>query len=362
MKKALSYVFSGILSAILGAGIMYAVILYVPFNKENEKEVTNKVIRDVTVTDSGISEGIENVYDSVVVVENYQKSKLASIGSGFIYSNEGYIMTNHHVIDNASEIKVLLMNGDTLDATLIGSDEYADIAVIQIDKEYATNIAKIGSSEKTKLGDTVFTIGSPMSSEYYGTVTRGILSGKNRMVEVSVNSSSNDWIMNVMQTDAAINPGNSGGPLCNVNGEVIGINSMKIVQSEIEGIGFAIPIEDAMDYANKIVNKVEIKRAYLGISMADISTPSYYLIKEGINLDSSITSGVIVLESTTDGPSAIAGIQKGDVITKIGDVEVSNVAKLRYYLYKHEPNETVDITVIRGKETKVFKVTLGESK
>ncbi len=361
MKKTLSYILSGVISAILGAGIMYVLILYVPFGKEESQEVTNKVIRDVTVTDSGISEGIENVYDSVVVVENFQKSQLAGIGSGFIYSDEGYIMTNHHVVEDASELKVILMNGETLEATLVGSDEYADIAVIQIDKKYATSVAKIGSSEKTKLGDTVFTIGSPMSADYYGTVTRGILSGKNRMVEVSVSSSSNDWIMNVMQTDAAINPGNSGGPLCNVNGEVIGINSMKIVQSEIEGIGFAIPIEDAMEYANKIVNKEEIKRAYLGISMADISTPSYYLKREGITLDKSVTSGVIVLEATSNGPSAKAGIQKGDVIVKIGDVEVSNVAELRYYLYKHEPNETVDITVIRGTESKVFKVTLGES-
>ena len=200
-----------------------------------------------------------------------------------------------------------------------------------------------------------------MSSNYSGTVTRGILSGKNRMVEVSVSSSSNDWIMNVMQTDAAINPGNSGGPLCNVSGEVIGINSMKIVQSEIEGIGFSIPIEDAMEYANKIVKGIEIKRAYLGISMGDISTSAYQLMRAGITIDPSITSGVIVFEASNDGPSGKAGIKKGDVITKIGNVEVKNVAELRYYLYKNKPNDKVDITIIRGTTEKVLKVTLGES-
>ena len=128
-----------------------------------------------------------------------------------------------------------------------------------------------------RIGDTTFAVGTPVDSSIYSwSVTRGILSGKNRMVEVSVGSSSSkDWIMNVMQTDAAINPGNSGGPLCNVSGEVIGINSMKIVQSEIEGIGFSIPIEDALQYANKIVKGEKIERPFLGIQMADVSTSSY---------------------------------------------------------------------------------------
>ena len=164
-----------------------------------------------------------------------------------------------------------------------------------------------------------------------------------------------------MQTDAAINPGNSGGPLCNVSGEVIGINSMKIVKSEIEGIGFAIPIEDALDYANKIVNKIEIKRAYLGISMGDISTSTYNLMRNGIYLDESITSGVVVFEVASGGPCDKAGIKKGDVIVKMGKTDIDNIAELRYYLYKNNPNDKVEITVIRGTTTKTFNVTLGES-
>lgn len=205
----------------------------------------------------------------------------------------------------------------------------------------------------------MFTIGSPMSSEFSGTVTRGILSGKNRMVEVSVGSSSSkDWIMNVMQTDAAINPGNSGGPLCNVSGEVIGINSMKIVQSEIEGIGFSIPIEDALLYANKIVKGEKIQRPFLGVQMADMSTSGYYLAKQGIKIDNSVTSGVIVISTTDNGPSNKAGLEKGDVIIGIGKYKVKSVAELRYYLYKYEPNDEVEIKVIRGKEQKIFKVKL----
>ena len=359
MKKFIVYFLSVLMAAFLGAAGMYFATKYINVDPETGEKL--RIEKSVTVTDTGISDGIDAVYDAVVVVENYQREKLAGIGSGFIYDKEGYIMTNHHVVEDASELKVLLTSGETVDAKLIGSDEYADIAVIQIDKKYVTSVAKIGSSEKANVGDTVFTIGSPMSSSYSGTVTRGILSGKNRMVEVSVSSKTNDWIMNVMQTDAAINPGNSGGPLCNVSGEVIGINSMKIVQSEIEGIGFSIPIEDALEYANKIVNKIEIKRAYLGISMGDISTSAFNLMRSGISIDSSITSGVIVFDAVAGGPSAKAGIKKGDVIVKIGNTDIKNVAELRYYLYKNNPNDKVDITIIRGKDTKTLKVTLGES-
>ena len=358
MKRIVGYIICIIVASLLGAFGMYMLIKYYP---GTDSEATEKIQKTVTVTDTGIAEGIGNIYDAVVVVENYQNNKLAGIGSGFIYDKDGYIMTNHHVVEKASSVKVILMSGDTVEAKVIGSDEYADIAVIQIDKKYVTKVATMGSSEDTKVGDTVFTIGSPMSSSYSGTVTRGILSGKNRMVEVSVSSNSNDWIMNVMQTDAAINPGNSGGPLCNVNGDVIGINSMKIVQSEIEGIGFAIPIEDALEYANKIVKGEEIKRAYLGISMGDISSSYYSLRRYGISISSDITSGVVVYEVSKNGPCATAGLEKGDVIVKIGDYNVNNVAELRYYLYKHNPGDKVDVKVIRGTTEKTFNVTLGES-
>lgn len=359
MNKKLTYIVTVILSVFVGCGLMYMIIYYFP---NTIVKTENKVEKVVNVNEEGISSGIDNIYDAVVVVENYKKGKLVGIGSGFIYSGEGYIMTNHHVIDSSDEIKITLTSGESIEAKVLGSDELADIAVLQIDKKYATNIAKIGKSTDSKVGDTVFTIGSPMSSEFSGTVTRGILSGKNRMVEVSVGSSSSkDWIMNVMQTDAAINPGNSGGPLCNVSGEVIGINSMKIVQSEIEGIGFSIPIEDALQYANKIVKGEKIERPFLGIQMADVSTSSYYLSRQGIKIDSSITSGVIVISTTNDGPSGSAGIEKGDVIISIGKYSVKSVAELRYYLYKYEPNNEVDIKVIRGKGEKTFKIKLGIS-
>ena len=362
MKKDNNYIITIITSVFVGALLMYAYIAKNPLSlvTNNNTNTSSEVSKYVSVTENGISSGIENVYDAVVVVENYKNGKLSGIGSGFVYDIKGYIMTNHHVIDGASELKVKLSNGENINATVLGSDEYADIAVIKIDQSHVKRVAKMGDNSKMKVGDTVFTIGSPISIDYAGTVTRGILSGKNRMVAVSVSgSSSSDWIMNVMQTDAAINPGNSGGPLCNVSGEVIGVNSMKIVKSEIEGIGFAIPIEDALEYANKIISGEKIQRAYLGISMIDLTVSNQYLKQQGITIDSSITSGVVVVSTEKGGPSAKSGIEKGDVIVKVGNYDVTSVAELRYYLYKYNPKDTVEIKVKRGKTEKTFKVTLG---
>ena len=357
MKKDTTYIISIIASLFIGAFLMYTYIVKNPITQVSGGD---GVVRNVNVTENGISSGIENVYDAVVVVENYQNGKLVGIGSGFIYDIKGYIMTNHHVIDEATELKVKLTSGENVVASVVGSDEYADIAVIKIDQNHVKRVAKMGDNSKMKVGDTVFTIGSPISIDYAGTVTRGILSGKDRMVAVSVgNSSSSDWIMNVMQTDAAINPGNSGGPLCNVNGEVIGVNSMKIVKSEIEGIGFAIPIEDAAEYAKLIISGEKIQRAYLGISMIDLTVSNQYLRQQGITIDQSITTGVVVVSTEDNGPSAKAGLEKGDVIVKIGEYDVTSVAELRYYLYKYKPSDTIEIKAIRGKTNKTFKVTLG---
>ena len=356
MKKT---IIASITTFFIGCASMYMIIRAYPLNISNINNNTDVVDRKFTVSEIGLSTGINNVYDSVVVVQNYKNDKSNGIGSGFIYNNDGYIMTNSHVIEGASNIKVMLMSGDAVDATIIGDDEYADIAVIKIDKKYVTKVATLGSSESINVGDTVFTIGSPISSEYYGTVTRGILSGKNRLVNVTVESS-NDWIMNVMQTDAAINPGNSGGPLCNANGDVIGINSMKLVQSQVEGMGFAIPIEDAISYANMIVNGEKIKRSYLGLRMVNVSS-TYNFANEDIKIDSKVISGVAIIEILKDGPCNNTGLKKGDVITKIGDYNIKTVAELRYYLYKYKPNDKINIVVNRNGKVMSYKVTLETS-
>ena len=337
---------------------MYGVFYFFP-NTIVEKVSENKV----TVTDEGISDGVNNVYDAVVVVESVVKDSVISIGTGFVYKivgNDAYVMTNHHVIENAERAQLTFTNGENVFADIIGSDAYADIAVLKVDKKFVLKVANLGNSENMALGDTVFTIGTPLSKDYAGTVTRGIISGKNRMVSVSVSGQTTDWIMNVMQTDAAINPGNSGGPLCDVNGNVIGINSLKVVEDEIEGLGFSIPIEDAVNIASHIENGTEIVRPYFGISMLDLSA-SYDLMLAGIRIDGNVENGVVVYQVENGSPAVNAGLMRGDIITEIDGSKINNIAEFRYNLYKYEPNDNVEVKYYRDGKYYTTNVKLDKS-
>lgn len=356
MKKILGYVITAVVTLVVSVGAMFMLMKFYP--NEIVKTITEK---NVNVTDTGISESVNKVKDSVVVIETYTKGSLVGTGTGFVYDKDGkngYIMTNHHVIESGDTIKITYSNDSETTATVVGSDEFADIAVLKVDKDTVLSTATIGKSSDIKVGDTVFTIGSPMGIEYKGTVTKGILSGKDRLVSVSVgNSNSADWIMNVMQTDAAINPGNSGGPLCNANGEVIGINSMKIVQTTIEGIGFAIPIEDAVMYAESLRENGKVNRPYIGVSMINASN-TMQLLYSGIRLDKDITEGVVVVDVEKSSPASKAGIKSEDVIVKVGNDKVASVAEFRYRLYSYEVGDTVELTVNRDGQEKTFKVKL----
>ena len=355
MNNKIKYIITIILCIFVGCAIMYGIIYFFPNTiiKSVKKE-------EVTVNDPGISKSVEKVYDAVIYV-SAELPTGSSTGTGFVYKkdkNNGYIITNYHVVNGASEIKVSFADDTEVTAKYLGGDQYADIAILTIDADSVQGVATIGKSSGIEVGDTVFTIGAPMGLDYKGTVTKGILSGKDRLVSVSLsNSTSNDWVMSVMQTDAAINPGNSGGPLCNVNGEVIGVNSLKIVQDEVEGLGFAIPIEEALTYAEKIENNEDTKRPYLGIEMLNV-TDSFQLAYRGIGIDKDIKSGVVVISAEDGSPAEKAGIKAGDIIQKIGSDEVEDIAELRYYLYKHNPGEKVEVTFIRNGKTEKATVTL----
>lgn len=317
----------------------------------------------LTETNS-ISDAVSKVYDAVVVVEVYNNNQLASTGTGFVYkkaNGKAYLMTNNHVISGGKKVKVLFQNGDELEATTVGSDTYSDIAVLSVKDSDKIVAATTGVSDKSKVGDTVFTVGSPEGSDYAGTVTKGILSAKDRLVEVALsNSQTSDYYMQVLQTDAAINPGNSGGPLCNTNGEVIGITNMKLVDDTVEGMGFAIPIGDALKVAEVLEKDGKVSRPYIGISMLDLSN-SYYLWQSGIMVPENVDSGVAVVKVESGSPADKAGIKKGDIITKLAGKDTKSLAEFRYELYKHSPNDSVEVTYIRdGKEQKT-KLTLGKS-
>lgn len=350
-----------IITLILGAIIMFGLIsLYNPTLISN----VTKVEKDVTVTDTGIADAVEKIYDAVVVVENYNNDKLIATGTGFVFQKDndyGYIITNNHVIENANSIYVTFTNGTREKVTLLGSDTYSDIAVLAIAADKIISVAEIGNSEEARVGDTTFAIGTPLNYEVYSwSVTRGILSGKDRLVEVKLsnNYSNSDYVMKVLQTDTAINSGNSGGPLCNSNGEVIGITNMKLASSSVEGMGFAIPIETAIKYANKYIEGNTIDRPYLGIAMYNVSD----LRINTLGIDTKLTDGVYIYSVEENSPAAKAGLQKGDIIVGIDDQKVINSAYLKYLLYEYNINDEVKIKYYRNnKEYETTVKLLAES-
>lgn len=350
-----------IIGVLVGALCMYLAILYVP--GFGEKTITNvtKTEKEVTVTDNGIADAVEKVYDSVVIVETFAKGRAFATGTGFIYKHSNdtyYILTNHHVIEDGDQIKIVLTNGDEVEVKVEGGDEFSDIAVLSYKTDKELKVSNIGSSTNARVGDTVFAIGAPLDSSVYSwTVTRGVLSGKDREVSISLGGSqTSDWIMQVLQTDAAINSGNSGGPLCNSNGEVIGITNMKLVTSGVEGMGFAIPIEEASTFADKIINGESVARPYLGVAMYDVSNSYYaYAFK---NSSTNLTDGVGISEVVKDSPAEKAGLKAGDTIIGIDNDTIKDTATLRYKLYKHKEGDVVKITYVRNNKTLTTKVTL----
>ena len=312
---------------------------------------------------SSLAASVKKVYDSVAVVEGYQQNQLSSTGTGFVYKVDdkyGYVMTNHHVISGAEKVVLIRSDDKEIEGVVLGSDEYLDLAVIRINKSDVIDTAVIGTSEKSKLGDTVFTIGSPLGYEYRGTVTDGILSGKDRLVTVSL-SGTNDWVMKVLQTNAAVNPGNSGGPLVNASGEVIGVISLKLVQTEVENMGFAIPIEYAMSHIESLESGKAITRPMLGISMINASD-TYSLYRNGIMLKDNVTTGVVVVEISKNSGASKSDLQKGDVVTKINNEKVDNMAYLRYELYKYNAGDEITLTYLRDGKERTTKVKLTEYK
>lgn len=312
---------------------------------DNSTDNIDRTNKSVTVDDTGIADAVEKVYDSVVVVENYVNGSLYATGSGFVYKTDnsyGYVLTNSHVISNATSIKLGFTNDEKVEAEVVGVDDYSDIAVLKIAKKYVIQVAEIGSNEDMRVGDTTFAVGTPLDAKTYSwSVTRGILSGKDRVV------SSGSSYMTVLQTDTPINSGNSGGPLCNANGEVIGITNMKLASDQIEGMGFAIPIETAINYANNFIKGTDVRHPYIGVSIYD-SAASFFS-----------NETYVVVESVEKGsPADDAGIKAGDIITEIGDEKVENSSYFKYKLYSYEIGDTIKIKVERNGKEKTFKVKL----
>ncbi len=356
----------GVVMFFVGAIGLYALMYFFP--EPFVKTITEEV-KNVNITDTGIADAVEKIYDAVVVVKTYQKNQLYATGTGFVYKkddNTAYILTNNHVIESGDAIYVVFNDGRQVETHVEGKDIYSDIAVLSLNADEVSTVAKMGSSEDARIGDTVFTVGAPIDSDAYsGTVTRGILSGKNRLVGVSTqNSNVSDIMMSVLQTDAAINSGNSGGPLVNANGEVIGITSLKLSSSgslstaSIEGMGFAIPIETALSYAEKLEKGATIERPSLGISMTNLADAISYHFPSLNGLD--VDYGVYVESVVDNSPADKGGIKAGDVITEVDGKEVTNLAYLRYLLYNHSVGDTMKVKVYRDGDYKELNITLDQ--
>jgi len=334
-----------VLSVLVGAGSMLLVFHFYPDLTRDTVTNVTRLEKEVSVTDKGIADAVDKVYDSVVIVKTYKGSKLYATGTGFIYKKDNgvyYLITNYHVIQDGTRVEVVFTNNKTAEVSVKGGDKYSDIAVLSYATDEILSISKIGSSVDTRVGDTVFAIGSPLDSNVYSwSVTRGVLSGKDREVEVSTNNNSaNDWIMQVLQTDAAINSGNSGGPLCNSNGEVIGVNNMKLITQGVEGMGFAIPIEEAGAHADAIINGEDVRKPTLGVSMVGHQ------------------SGVLIMEVVPGSSADAAGLKAEDIITAINGEKVFTIAELRYKLYKYKIGDTITVEYLRNGRTNTAKLKL----
>ena len=345
MKEKTKNIITVILAFFIGIMGTLVVMKYIPQKQQQTTQTTQTV--NITETNT-LKSAIEKIYDAVTLVETYKNNNTISTGTGFVYKKDektGYIITNHHVIEGGDKYKVLLTNGEEIEATLLGSDEYSDIAVLSIPQESVIQVAQLGSSTSSEIGDTVFAVGSPLGKEYMGTVTKGILSGKDRTVTVTTTSQ----MIEVLQTDAAINPGNSGGPLVNINGEVIGVTSMKLVQSEIEGMGFAIPIEIVNSLLERLELGQKIERPLIGIEMTDVSN-TYYLYRKGIIIPEEIESGVVITKTNDNNPAQKAGLEKGNIILSINDTQIEDTAHFKYLLYKYKVGDTIKIKYMRNNK------------
>ncbi len=341
-----------ILAFFLGVTVTVAVYKFVP----SKSVVVNRNESNVTITEAdSLKTSIDKVYDAVFLIEATTRAG-KSTGSGFAYKTDdknGYIITNAHVVANATEVRVINSKGETYDAKILGSDEYADIAVLSTNASNISKIAEIGDSAKIELGDTIFTVGSPLGSEYFGTVTKGIVAGKNRLV------GSSSIMLEAIQIDAAINEGNSGGPLLNINGEVIGVNSMKIASAKIEGMGFAIPINTVMSYVDRLEKGEKIDRPVFGVTISDVGN-TWQLYRYGIIIDQSVEYGAVLVSVEKNYPAENAGLQKGDVIIEIDGTKIEDSSYFRYALYKYKVGDTITVKYYRNNRILETKVTLNK--
>lgn len=349
-----------VLAAGLGLGTIFGYgmhdFLPRPGNEANNvyasSAANNSIVYDGTV--SPVVPIAKKVSPSIVAISLKTRSRDffgrvyegSGTGSGIIIDNQGHIVTNNHVVEGANYITAILYDGKELEATVVGRDPQTDLAVIKVDPKGLTP-AEFGDSSKLEVGELAVAIGSPMGTEYAGSVTAGVISGLNRKVSVGDNS------IKLIQTDAAINPGNSGGALANSKGQVVGINTVKFAETRVEGMGFAIPINEAKPIIQEIIKNKKVSRPQLGIGGITIT-------KEDAE-QSGFPQGVYVRSVTPYSGADRAGIKSGDIITKMDGKRIYTVEELVELIKKHKVGDVVQVEIYNAlDEYKTISVKLRE--
>jgi serine protease Do len=314
---------------------------------------------------------VEAVRPAVVGVVNLQRAGdgmrrqaemvEAGTGSGVVYEVKGnvaHVVTNNHVIEGASQVEVVCGIGDRAAAKVLGADSLTDLAVLAVDARFVKGVARFGNSDQLVPGQQAIAIGNPLGLDFSQTVTAGVISATNRAIPLDFDGDGEaEWELETIQTDAAINPGNSGGALVNLRGEVVGINSLKISDAGIEGMGFAIPVNDALPIIRQLAEEGQIQRPYLGITPKSLQAiPNQERVNQ-LRLPQEVISGVVVLRA--DPPARQAGLKPMDVIVQMDDQSIHSAADLRRYLYtRKRPGETVRISYLRGGELRETVIRL----
>ncbi|MBD3949896.1 trypsin-like peptidase domain-containing protein [Tuanshanicoccus lijuaniae] len=391
-------IFGGIIGSLLIISLIGFAFFNGGFTKPQSKVVQAEADSSKTLTDfeSAIVGAVEAASDAAVSVTNFKRTmprenspfgdgrgygygygeggdidlgekdealQPAGSGSGVVYRVDGdtaYVVTNHHVVNGAAKLQVTTADGTKEDAELVGSDVYTDLAVLKISSKHAKTSVKFADSDKIKVGSLAVAIGSPLGTDYAGSVTQGIVSGVNRILPFDINGDGEkDWEMNVLQTDAAINPGNSGGALVNKDGHLIGINSSKFSKVSVEGMGFAIPSNEVKRVIEELEANGKVIRPVLGINgVYAVSQLSARSKTEILKLPENDDKGVVIAEVAPNSSAAKAGLEQYDVIKAIEGDEVNDLISLRQALYKHKVGEKVKLTIMRNGKKQQVTVTL----
>ena len=363
---------SALTGAITGGAVVYKAVngnqsgnpsISIPASIPNANNTPNQtLVLNSTDIETSVTQAVEKVGPAVVTIVGTIPGQMTFFGqtgdqtvsgSGFFISEQGYILTNNHVVEGTKEVNIILSDGSEEQATLIGTDPYSDIAILKTDGKVPA-VATLGNSELLKSGESVIAIGSPLGN-FKNTVTVGVVSATGR----SIDTGQGYQIEDLIQTDAAINQGNSGGPLVNLAGEVIGINNMIVRGSGsgaiAEGLGFAIPVNTAQAVATQILDHGYFSRPFMGISYQAI-TPD---IAAAYNLP--VKWGAYVTKVTSGSPASNAGLQVDDIITSIGNVKMDETHNYLNVLYTYKPGDQVTVNVMRNGSEITLQITLGES-